>query len=98
MHKGCIYGCIVYKLDEGANYDCTSSIVSGIQTMCELILCPKYKIEGFHKSGCIKGNCNKCGISKLQFCFREVDPNNEMLIPWKRFENVYVGHSNDGGD
>jgi hypothetical protein len=28
----------------------------------------------------------------------EVDPNNEMSIPWKRFLNVYIGQSNDGGD
>jgi hypothetical protein len=27
-----------------------------------------------------------------------VDPNNEMFIPWKRFENVNVEHSNDGVD
>jgi hypothetical protein len=27
-----------------------------------------------------------------------VDPSNEILIPWKRFENVFVGHFDDGGD
>jgi hypothetical protein len=27
-----------------------------------------------------------------------VDPNNDMLICWKKFENVCVGHSKDGGD
>ncbi len=93
MQKGCICGYIVCKLDEGGDCDSTSSIVSGVRTMCELILCPKFKTKEFHKLGCVKGDCNKRGISKLQFCPREVDPNNEMFIPWKRFENVYVGHS-----
>jgi hypothetical protein len=39
-----------------------------------------------------------CGISKLQFYPLEVDPNNEMFIPWKRFENVYIGQFNDEDD
>lgn len=45
-----------------------------------------------------KGGCSNCGISKLQLCPSEVDPSNEILIPWKRFENVFIGHSDDGGD
>jgi hypothetical protein len=65
VHKGCIYGCIVCKLDEGADCDSISSTVSIVRTMCELILCPKSKTEKFHKLGCIKGDCNKCGISRL---------------------------------
>jgi hypothetical protein len=27
-----------------------------------------------------------------------VDPNNDQLIPWKWFENVFIGHSDDGDD
>jgi hypothetical protein len=57
VHKGCIV-CI---LDEGADCDSTSSIVSGVKTMCELIICPKSKTKKFHKLGCIKGDYNKCG-------------------------------------
>jgi hypothetical protein len=98
VHRGCIYGCIICKLDKGADCDFALSIVFGVKAMCELVFYPKFKTKKFHKLGCIKGNYNNCGISKLQFCPREVDPNNEMIIPWKRIENVYVGQSNDGGD
>jgi hypothetical protein len=63
--------------------------------MRELIFYPKSKIKKFDKLGCIIRYYNNCGISKLQFCLKEVDPNNEMLVPWKRFENVYVGQSDD---
>jgi hypothetical protein len=27
-----------------------------------------------------------------------VDPSNEIFIPLKQFENVFVGHYDDGGD
>jgi hypothetical protein len=69
-----------------------------MKAMCELILCPKFDIDEYHKLLCIRGDCNNYGISKLQLCPSEVDPSNEILIPWKRFENAFVGHSDDGGD
>jgi hypothetical protein len=105
VYKGCICGYIVYKLDERVDYDYASSIVYGVRTMCELILCPKFEIEEFHKLVCIKGDCNNCGISKLKFYPRD----NFILrrwIPTTRcsylgsglIEIVYVGHSDDGGD
>lgn len=98
VHRGCICGCIICKLIKRADCDSASSIIFGVKTMCELILYPKSETKKFHKLGCIKGYYNNCGISKLQFYLREMDPNNEMLDPWKRFENVYVGQSDDGGD
>jgi hypothetical protein len=69
----------------------------GVRSMCDLILYPKLEHDQYHKS-CIKGECNSCGISKLQFCHLEVDPNNDQFIPRKWFKNVFVGHFNDGGD
>ncbi len=98
VHRGCFCGCTICKLYERVDCDFVSSIVSRGKAMCELIFCPKFETEEFYKLGCIKGDYNNCGISKLQFYPREVDPNNEMFIPWKTFENVYVGHSDDGGD
>jgi hypothetical protein len=98
VHRGCICGCIICKFNKRANCDSASSIVFGVKTMCEFIIYPKSETKKFHKLGYIKGYYNNCGISKLQFYLREVDPNNEMLDPWKRFENVYVGQSDDGGD
>jgi hypothetical protein len=46
--------------------------------MCELILCPNFDIDEYHKLLCIKGDCNNCGISKFQLCPFEMDPNNEI--------------------
>jgi hypothetical protein len=99
VHGGCICGYTIYKPNEG-HYGCVfaSSIVVGVRSMRELNFCPKIEHDEYHELHCIKGECNNCGISKLQFCPIEVDPNNDMLIHWKKFENVYVGHSKDGGD
>jgi hypothetical protein len=99
VHEACICGYTIYKPNE-RHYSCgfASSIVVGVRSMCELILCPKNEHDEYHKLHCIKGECNNCGISKLQFCPTKVDPNNDMFIHWKRFENVCVGHFEDGGD
>jgi hypothetical protein len=76
----------------------TLSIFTIVKAMCEFILYPKYDIDEYHKLLCIRRDCNNCGISKLQLCPSEVDPNNEIFIPWEQFENVFVGHFDDGGD
>lgn len=76
----------------------TLFIVTILKAMCELIFYPKSNIDEYHKLLCIRKDCNNCGISKLQSCPFEVDPNNEIFIPWKQFENVFVGHFDDGGD
>jgi hypothetical protein len=47
--------------------------------MCDLILCPKFEHDEYHKL-CIKGECGWCGISKLQMCPFEVDLNNQIFI------------------
>jgi hypothetical protein len=97
VHGGCIFGYTICKPNE-RHYGCASasSIVVGVRSMCELILCPKNEHDEYHKLHCIKGECNSCGISKLQFCLAEMDPNNDMFTCWKRSKNVYVGHFNEG--
>jgi hypothetical protein len=97
IHGGCVCCCIISK-PNGGQCACasTSYVVPRVKAMCEFIICPKFDNEKFHKLECIKRECNMCGISKLQFyLILEVDPNNKMLIFWKRFENVYIGQYDD---
>jgi hypothetical protein len=35
---------------------------------------------------------------KLQLCTHEVDPNFTTLIPWRKFDNVFVGQNSQNGD
>jgi len=96
-HGGCVCCCIISK-PNGGQCACVlaSYVLPRIRTMCEFIFYPKFENEKFHKLECIKGECNICGISKFQFYpVLEVDPNNEMYIPWKRFDNVYGGQYDD---
>ena len=62
------------------------------------MLCPKSDEEEYHKFKCIRGSCENCGISTLQVCPQELHECCDALVSWKRFEMVFVGRGDDGGD
>jgi hypothetical protein len=99
LHTSCNCNCDVCGA-RGPETPCwaSSSTVEGVRAMCDLVLCSKLESMDFHKLDCIRGNCTDCGVWKLQLCPHEVDPNSTILIPWRKFENVFVGQNSEGGD
>jgi hypothetical protein len=61
-------------------------------------MCPKVEDAEFHNLLCIRGECINCGFTKLKFCSRELDPDCQTMVTWRRFENVLVGQNDEGGD
>ena len=71
---------------------------TGVTALCETVLCPKDKAEEYHNLGCIQGSCELCRVSTLRICPQELSMSSDALVSWRRFEKVFVGRGDDGGD
>ena len=62
----------------------------------EQCLCPRPTGSEWHSMRCVKGECQRCGFHLIPLCEREVDPTNESLLEWRRFEMVEAGKTKAG--
>lgn len=64
---------------------------TSINTLSEMVLCPKPDESAFHKLSCLKGECHQCGSQRLMLCPREKSENS-IQISVKVFEDVASTH------
>jgi hypothetical protein len=91
LHRSCTCSCVVCGGSNDRTCQASTFVLPGVTAMCELILCPKTEDTEFHNLLCIRGDCINYGITKMKFCSRELDPDCQFVVTWRRFENVLVG-------
>ena len=99
VHKNCECQCEVCRpVPGGLLCMAAHSTFPGVTALCTSVLCPKSDDEEHHKLGCIRGSCANCGVSTLKLCPQELSESSDALVSWQRFEMVFVGRGDDGGD
>ena len=99
VHKNCQCPCQLCRPEPGVQ-QCMAAhaTFTGVTALCETVLCPKDKAEEYHNLGCIQGSCELCGVSTLRICPQELSMSSDAVVSWRRFEKVFVGRGDDGGD
>jgi hypothetical protein len=59
-------------------------------------VCPKGKLDTWHRLECLMGKCEHCGVKILPIYPSESSMTNLTLLKWKCFEYETVGVADDG--
>ena len=83
------------SLGQGGTCHAELTHFTGLTDLWHSVLCP-VEGDGWHNPKCIKGECQQCGVDMLQFCPREMDSQETLMVQWHNFEMVVHGRTKAG--
>ena len=96
VHGACACSCSVC-MSSGTTCKAVDHRYSGVTTLVESMLCPKPIDATINLKACLIGQCNECGLHKLELFPKETQTN-AFQVTVKMFEEVgYANNDEEAG-
>ncbi len=94
----CAFDCSICNIVNPNSTLCRAhdNVYIGVTMLWEECVCPKPKLQEWHKLKCLMGVCGECGTHILPIYPNESLPSIDWLVSWKCFQQEIVGLGEDG--